>query len=101
MTDAELRALVRDVIARQLGDRVPSPGAAAAAPQGARAAAAAPPGACAAAAAPPGACAAPVPVVPSRGHASHAQFAFPTPDACVIEPSVPCSHCGYCKSYGH
>lgn len=82
MTDAELRALVRDVIARQLGDRVPSPGAAAAAPL-------------------PGACAAPVPVVPMRGHASHAQFAFPTPDACVIEPSVPCSHCGYCKSYGH
>lgn len=91
MTDAELRSLVRDVIARQLGDRVPSPAAAVAAP----------PGTCAAAAAPPGACAAPVPVVPPRGHASHAQFAFPTPEACVIEPSVPCSHCGYCKSYGH
>jgi threonine dehydrogenase-like Zn-dependent dehydrogenase len=22
-------------------------------------------------------------------------------DACVIEPSVPCDHCGYCKSHGH
>jgi len=22
-------------------------------------------------------------------------------DACLIEPSVPCNHCGYCKSYGH
>jgi hypothetical protein len=21
--------------------------------------------------------------------------------ACVIEPSVPCNHCGYCLSYGH
>jgi len=22
-------------------------------------------------------------------------------DACVIEPSVPCNHCNYCKSHGH
>ena len=22
-------------------------------------------------------------------------------DACVIEPAVPCNHCGYCKSHGH
>jgi hypothetical protein len=21
--------------------------------------------------------------------------------ACLIEPSVPCTHCGYCKSFGH
>jgi hypothetical protein len=21
--------------------------------------------------------------------------------ACVIEPSVRCNHCGYCQSYGH
>ena len=20
---------------------------------------------------------------------------------CLIEPAVPCNHCGYCKSYGH
>ena len=20
---------------------------------------------------------------------------------CIIEPAVPCNHCGYCKSYGH
>jgi hypothetical protein len=20
---------------------------------------------------------------------------------CVIEPSVPCNHCNYCKSHGH
>ena len=23
------------------------------------------------------------------------------PGSCVIEPSVPCTHCGYCRSYGH
>jgi hypothetical protein len=22
-------------------------------------------------------------------------------EACVIEPSVPCNHCGYCRSHGH
>ena len=22
------------------------------------------------------------------------------PGSCVIEPSVPCTHCGYCRSYG-
>lgn len=22
-------------------------------------------------------------------------------DACIIEPSVPCEHCGYCRSHGH
>jgi hypothetical protein len=22
-------------------------------------------------------------------------------DACLIEPAVRCSHCGYCQSYGH
>lgn len=21
--------------------------------------------------------------------------------SCVIEPAVPCTHCGYCRSYGH
>ncbi len=36
-------------------------------------------------------------------HASHLILVLP--DAgdgpCVIEPSVPCTHCGYCKSLGH
>ncbi len=38
-----------------------------------------------------------------RGHLSHAQFDVgPGPDgSCIIEPSVMCNHCGYCKSYGH
>jgi hypothetical protein len=38
-------------------------------------------------------------------HVSHARFSLPrgadgTP-ACVIEPAVPCTHCGYCLSLGH
>jgi len=37
------------------------------------------------------------------GHASHAlyQGLVNVTDACVIEPAVPCDHCGYCKSHGH
>ena len=42
-------------------------------------------------------------------HISHARLPVgsggPGPDgedgACVIEPSVRCTHCGYCQSYGH
>jgi hypothetical protein len=72
MTEDELRALVRETIARIKGSQNPlhrlnavNPGT----------------------------------------HASHALFAV-TPGAdesgpCIIEPAVPCSHCGYCKSLGH
>jgi len=38
------------------------------------------------------------------GHSSHAQFTLAPGDPegrCVIEPGVQCNHCGYCKSYGH
>jgi len=40
---------------------------------------------------------------PSHLHASHVLFAglANVSDACVIEPSVACDHCGYCKSQGH
>lgn len=76
MTEQELRALVREAIARVAADAargpmVPSPGAAAGA---------------------------------ARLHLSHAQFSLVTSDPegrCLIEPGVPCNHCGYCKSYGH
>lgn len=37
-------------------------------------------------------------------HSSHAMFTLAPADPdgrCVIEPGVPCNHCGYCKSYGH
>lgn len=38
-----------------------------------------------------------------RDHLSFGQFAVPSgPEGtCIIEPSVMCNHCGYCKSYGH
>jgi len=81
MTEQELRALVRDAVARHLGS---SPAASAHA--GARP---------------------PVHLIPvaSAHHASHQLFAVSTgADAdgpCIIEPAVACNHCGYCKSYGH
>ncbi len=87
MTEQELRALVRDAIARHLtvapGGLQPPPGAA---------------------------------VMPAsflRQHASHAMFTLAdgagterSHDAgndtpCVIEPAVRCDGCGYCKSLGH
>lgn len=42
---------------------------------------------------------------PMHRHASHGMFTLPagadTDGPCLIEPAVPCNHCGYCKSYGH
>ena len=36
------------------------------------------------------------------GHASHYRYALPESDGpCLIEPSVQCTHCGYCQSHGH
>jgi len=47
-------------------------------------------------------------VVPGRSlppHASHGVFPLARggddDGACIIEPSVGCTHCGYCVSYGH
>ena len=35
-------------------------------------------------------------------HASHYRYALPESDGpCLIEPSVQCTHCGYCQSHGH
>ena len=79
MTVQELRALVRDAIAKSgIG---PVGGSGAAAPGGAQA-----------------------PPYTVTGHSSHALFMLPPADPegrCVIEPGVQCNHCGYCKSYGH
>ena len=71
MNEAELRELVRDAIRRRAGREAD---AAPAAPAG-------------------------------RDHASHALLPLARggdgDGACLIEPSVRCTHCGYCLSYGH
>ena len=73
MTDEELRALVRDAIARHLGS----------APE-AEPVRATPPGWL------------------HASHAVFVLAAGADTDgACLIEPAVNCNHCGYCKSYGH
>jgi hypothetical protein len=75
MNDEELRALIRESIARHLGG------------ESSRVSAGAPgPGA-------------------FREHASHTLLPLARggdgDGACLIEPSVRCNHCGYCLSYGH
>jgi hypothetical protein len=74
MTEDELRALVRQAIARvQQGTRTTNPRT----------------------------------VEPSNHLAlgSHAMFHVASgadqEGPCIIEPAVPCNHCGYCKSLGH
>jgi len=35
-------------------------------------------------------------------HASHFRYVLPESDGpCLIEPTVQCTHCGYCQSHGH
>lgn len=72
MDDATLRHLVREAVARHL--QPPSSPAARM----------------------------PVPTDVVR-HPSHGRFDLvPSPDgACIVEPAVRCSHCGYCQSMGH
>lgn len=76
MTEQELRAIVRETIARHGAGRMPSSPGLASGPH----------------------------AIP-REHPSHLLLPVPAgADAdgpCVIEPAVPCNHCGYCKSYGH
>ena len=72
MNERMLRALVREAIARQLDGNAPND-----------------------------------PNVPTRPTASLSFALLAVPDGeasngpCIIEPSVMCNHCGYCKSYGH
>ena len=76
MNEEQLRALVREAIARH--------GAA-----GAEAAGWASP-------------AAPQYPLTFASHASHFRYALPESGGpCLIEPAVPCNHCGYCQSHGH
>ena len=83
MNEQEIRVLVRDAIARHMGDGGPSHLAPAR----------------------------PAPAHPAQlhpaplHHFSHGLFVVPSgadsEGPCIIEPSVMCNHCGYCKSYGH
>ncbi len=84
MTEQELRALVRQAIARHAGTHSPtSVGRILSAPADGRSSLA------------------------SGGwlDPAHAMFVVPTgadgDGPCIIEPAVMCNHCGYCKSLGH
>jgi hypothetical protein len=83
MTDAELRALVRDAVSRHLGRPAATP------------VNAAPPMPAAPHAHPPASA--------WQQHPSHHLYLslVNADGSCVIEPTVPCDHCGYCKSHGH
>jgi hypothetical protein len=89
MNDDELRALVRQAVARHLGtSSAPTPAVPASAGTFAT----------------PAEARAPVPRPGGApAHVSHAMYlTLVNPgDACMIEPAVPCNHCGYCKSHGH
>ncbi|MBI1876060.1 MAG: hypothetical protein HYZ58_13865 [Acidobacteria bacterium] len=79
MTDDDLRALVREAVARHLGGA------------GTKRAGTKPQ-------------IEPAIPLPSH-HASHGLLPVHGGSAldgrCLIEPAVMCSHCGYCQSYGH
>ena len=76
ISEAELRTMIRDAIARHAG-----PGRVSGLTSGPAVGA----------------------VGATRSHGSHGIFLVePVGDGeCIIEPSVRCDHCGYCKSLGH
>lgn len=88
MTEEELRALVRQSIVRHLGAAAHGTGEATLAPPGHR-----------------------PQLTPGHwvplavAHTSHTRFRLSSggegDGACLIEPHVECTHCGYCQSYGH
>ena len=75
MTDDQLRALVRDAVARHLGLQ-PGPELSASAP---------------------------LRMHPSHYRYASLQRGTEGEAAgpCIIEPAVTCNHCGYCQSHGH
>ena len=77
MNEQELRSLVREVVAKRLGERAAASNARAALQRT---------------------------IAPGcQSHPSHALYVtvVNADDACVIEPGARCDHCGYCKSHGH
>jgi hypothetical protein len=46
--------------------------------------------------------AAPLAPLTLAADASHYRYSLPESGGpCLIEPTVPCNHCGYCQSHGH
>ena len=74
MTEQELRALVRDAIAKHAGARLADP-------ETARSTSAR--------------------LHPSHTLIALPAGADSDDGVCIIEPAVACNHCGYCKSLGH
>ena len=72
MNEDQLRALVRDAVARHLGGgSLPEPPHV-------------------------------VYPLAFASHASHYRYTLPESGGpCLIEPAVTCNHCGYCQSHGH
>ncbi len=86
ITEQELRAMIRDAIARHASGRQAPEPALQTVSHGSSVTAV-----------PPQASATGVHI-----HGSHGVFALvAVGDDCVIEPSRPCDHCGYCRSLGH
>ena len=77
MTDHDLRAMIRDSIARQAGASGASRQLGGATD----------------------------PASAFSSHASHLRLPLARggddDGACIIEPAVRCTHCGFCESYGH
>jgi hypothetical protein len=86
MTDDDLRAMVRDAVARHLGRPAAAPARSAGVSQAHATTTHSQP-----------------PASPWQQHASHHLYLslVNVDGSCVIEPSVACDHCGYCKSHGH
>ena len=74
MTEQELRALIRDAIAKHAGARVADPEAARTTSAWQH---------------------------PSHAMIALPVGADSDDGVCIIEPAVACNHCGYCKSLGH
>jgi hypothetical protein len=71
MNEELLRAMIREAVARRLGQPTE-----------------------------PGVQAVPSPALTTD--ASHARYGLPgSGGQCLIEPAVPCVHCGYCQSHGY
>lgn len=99
MHEDELRALIRDSVARHLGQAFDADGRARRSGPTTRG------GVDDSALVIDGRAGCPNPAPSWKTHLSHGRFVFlaPTePDApCVVEPQVRCHHCGFCQSYGH